>query len=128
MSTIKNLESLISVTSLRQKVIARNISNVNTEYYKREMLTFDECMADGMNSGMKKTEALHLGSPEDSVIGNMHVKVIKDKSDEYKSGINNVNIDKEMADLAENQIMFKFAARKINSYYKTMQEIIKGTK
>ncbi len=128
MSTIKNLENLISVSALRQKVIARNISNVNTEYYKREVISFDECMTEGMNGGMKKTEPLHLGNSEDSSIGNMNVKVVKDKGDEYNSGINNVNIDKEMSDLAENQIMFKFAARKINSYYRTMQDIIKGTK
>ena len=127
-NTIKNLENLISITSLRQKVIARNISNVNTEYYKREVLSFDDCMADGMNGSMKKTEVLHMGNSDNSGIGDMHVKVIKDKTEDYNSGINNVNIDKEMSDLAENQIMFKFASRKLNSYFKTMQEIIKGTR
>jgi flagellar basal-body rod protein FlgB len=56
----------------------------------------------------------------------MHVKVVKDETMSYNSGVNNVNIDKEMADMAENQIMFKFAARNISIYFKSMQDVIKG--
>ena len=45
---------------------------------------------------------------------------------EFLSGINNVDIDKEMADLAENSIMYKFAAKKLQTYFRTLQEVIKG--
>ena len=124
--TIKNLENLISLTSVRQKVIARNISNINTEYYKREEVSFDECMNEGMNTAMKSTSGLHLGGSPTGETKDINITVKKDETMTYNSGINNVNIDKEMSDMAENQIMFKFASRKINSYFKTMQEVIKG--
>ncbi len=53
-------------------------------------------------------------------------EVVKDNNPELISGVNNVNIDKEMADLAENTIMYKFAAKKLQSYFRTLQDVIKG--
>ncbi len=44
----------------------------------------------------------------------------------YRPGFYNVDIDKEMADLAENYFNFKFATNKISNYYKTIQNVIKG--
>jgi flagellar basal-body rod protein FlgB len=41
-----------------------------------------------------------------------------------ESGINNVNIEKEMSDLAENTLRFKFATKKVAEYYKTIQNVL----
>jgi hypothetical protein len=43
-----------------------------------------------------------------------------------ESGINNVNIEKEMSELAENTLRYKFASRKVGDYYRTLQKVIKG--
>ena len=47
-------------------------------------------------------------------------------TNEMYSGVNNVDIDKEMSDLAENSLSFKFASRRIGDYFKLIQEVIKG--
>lgn len=125
-NTLKTLENLIAITTLRQKVIARNIANVNTENYKREKLVFNEVMSDTLGSEIKKTNSRHLGDSFSPGLNDLNVQVVDDPDATYNSGINNVNIDQEMAELAENSIMFKFAARKISGYFKTMQSIIKG--
>ena len=126
-NTIKSLENLISLTSLRQKVIAKNIANINTEYYKREEVTFDEFLQSVMTATMKKTNEKHFGSSLSPELKDMNLSVIEDPKSDFNSGINNVNIDREMSDLAENQILFKFASQKIGNYFKSIQSVIKGT-
>ena len=125
-NTLQTLDNLMSLTSVRQKVISRNIANLNTEHYQREEVSFDEFFNAGLNNSMKATEEKHLGGSTTNKFSDMHVKVVKDETADYNSGVNNVNIDKEMSDLAENQILFKFAAKKINSYFHNLQDVIKG--
>ncbi len=109
-TNVKLLENFISYCSVKNKAISKNIANVGTEDYKREDVTFKNVF--------------------DDVNGNMYSKnnleIDVDKSGELTSGINNVDIDKEMSDLAENTIRFKFASRQLTDYFKNMQSIIKG--
>ncbi len=126
-NTLQALDNLLALTSVRQKVIARNISNLNTEHYQREEVAFDEFFNAGLSSAMKATEEKHIGGINTPKFSDMHVKIVKDETMDYNSGLNNVNIDKEMSDLAENQILFKFAAKKINGYFRSLQDVIKGS-
>ncbi len=121
-TSVKALEKLLDYTAAKQKVINKNIANVSTVGYKREELRFDEMFTQNLNAGMKVTDSKHISpsSPENGF------QVEKDSSGENISGFNNVDIDKEMADLAENQLMFKFAARKITMHFRNMQNVIKG--
>ena len=121
-STIKLLENLIDFCSLKNRVISKNIANVGTEGYKREDVEFKSLLAE-INTGLKATNKNHIkagvsvGTPYD---------IQQDKDKEPFSGINNVDIDREMSELAENTLRFKFAARKIGDYYKGIQSVIKG--
>ena len=49
-----------------------------------------------------------------------------DEQSEVIANGNSVDVNKEMADLAKNSIMFKFASKKINGYYQTLQGVIRG--
>jgi flagellar basal body rod protein FlgB len=46
---------------------------------------------------------------------------------EMASGFNDVDIDHEMAELAKNQIRFKFGARIMGEMFKGIQKAIRGT-
>jgi flagellar basal-body rod protein FlgB len=121
-SSIKLLENLINYCSLKNKIISKNIANVGTQNYKREDVEFKSMLIE-LNSSAKLTNEKHIktGPAE-----NPYYEVSKDKEDEMLSGINNVDIDKEMAELAENTLLFKFASRKIGDYYRNIQNVIKG--
>ncbi|MGE5804217.1 MAG: flagellar basal body rod protein FlgB [Ignavibacteria bacterium] len=121
-SSIKLLENLINYCSLKNKIISKNIANVGTQNYKREDVEFKSMLIE-LNSSAKVTNEKHIktGPAE-----NPYYEVSKDKEDEMLSGINNVDIDKEMAELAENTLLFKFASRKIGDYYRNIQSVIKG--
>lgn len=120
-SGIKNLEKFIDYCSVKNKVISKNIANIGTENYKRQDVNFKEVLN---NIGeMKSTNPKHLKLPE---LNQENFEISKDKSLDNTSGINNVDIDKEMSELAANSIQFRFASRKIGDYYRGLQNVIKG--
>ena len=125
MSDIKLLENLINYCSVKNNVISKNIANIGTQDYNREEVIFKDILSSEINSNLKATNGRHMSSGENSDPQNL-LEIIADKNTGMVSGINNVDIEKEMADLAENTLQFKFAARKIGNYYKNLQKVIKG--
>ena len=121
-STIRLLENLIDFCSLKNKVLSKNIANVGTEGYKRENVEFKSLLTE-INAGLKVTDKNHIKA---GVSSGTPWEIQQEKGGEMLSGINNVDIDKEMSELAENTLRFKFAARKIGDYYKGIQNVIKG--
>jgi flagellar basal-body rod protein FlgB len=126
-STIKLLENVIDFCSVKNNVISKNIANIGTEDYQREEAVFKDVFAAQLNKNLKATNPRHISGNPESLSDENGIGIVKDSSEEMASGINNVDIEKEMADLAENTIMFKFSARKIGDYYKSLQKVIKGT-
>jgi flagellar basal-body rod protein FlgB len=112
--TNKTLETLLDFTAIKQKVIGQNIANAETKNYKRKEVEFKELL----DLGMKKSSNVNQKETEFSVKLDEETQII--------SQGNNVDINKEMADLAKNTIMFKFASNKISGYYKTLQNVIRG--
>lgn len=121
-SSIKSLEKFISYCSTKNKVLSKNIANIGTENYKRQDVDFKTILFSNMGQ-MKATNPKHLKLPE---INQPEFEVSQDKSMDNVSGVNNVDIDREMSELAENSIEFRFAARKIGDYYRNLQNVIKG--
>lgn len=124
-SNIKLLESYIGHLSTKNKVISHNIANIGTEGYIRQNVKFNEVFEGELNDNIKKTNNRHiqLSSPEDLGIKN---NIFLDKSKEPNGGVNNVDIETEMAELAENAINFKFSSKKIAGHFQQLREVIKG--
>jgi len=122
---ITSLERLLSFTTQKQKIVANNIANISTEGYKRQDLKFDQVLGQfSAASQLKTTNEQHMNS--DRTAPAEGFQVVEDKSKELKSGYNNVDIDTEMAEMAENTLRYKFGAKKTGDYYKLMQSVIKG--
>ena len=124
-SNINLLENYISHLSTKNKVISQNIANIGTEGYTRQSVKFQEMLSNEMNSSIKKTDNKHMSisSPAQQGIDN---KIFLDKTKEPNGGINNVDIETEMVELAENAINFKFTAKKIAGHFQMMRDVIKG--
>jgi len=120
-TNIRVLEDFIDYCSLRNKVISKNIANIGTQNYKREDVVFKDILNENM-SILKTTDPKHFGSA--NLESENTIKV--DNSKDMVSGVNNVNIDEEMAELAKNTLQFKLASKKIGDYFKTLQGVIKG--
>ncbi|MGK9367405.1 flagellar basal body rod protein FlgB [Melioribacter sp. Ez-97] len=125
-NSIKLLENLLDYCVVKNKVIANNIANIHTENYKREDVEFKNLLEENSNSLLRTTESKHLRMINDPLERQNRFRVVIDDSSESLSGINNVNIEQEMAELAENTLRFKFASKKVGEYYKMIQKVING--
>jgi flagellar basal-body rod protein FlgB len=122
---VKLLENLINFSSQKQKILSKNIANVGTEGYQREDIEFKDVFAESLHP-LKTTNKKHISPDKTGNADTENIKVVKDTDTEMYSGVNNVNIDREMSEMAENSIRYRFSARKLGDYYKVMQNVIKG--
>lgn len=75
-----------------------------------------------------RTEGVHipLGKPGvEFVEGEVNPRAIPE-AEVFFSGETHVNIDKEMAEMAQNQIRFKFGSQMVNRYFKSLTNSITG--
>ncbi|MEH7382517.1 flagellar basal body rod protein FlgB [Bacillus sp. JJ1533] len=125
-NTINSLEKALDYSSLRQKVISNNIANVDTPNYKAQNVSFKNLLSNEMNNQLKanRTNEKHF---EFNSSNRTNGPVITTKNDTaYNHNGNNVDIDKEMALLAENQIYYNAVTERISGKFNTLKTVIKG--
>ena len=107
--TIKLLQRVLDYSVLKQKVISENIANTNTVNYKRKDVPFSEVLNQNRELQLKETEKMHISNINRDENGEPEFHVVNGKDGLNTNGKNNIDIDQEMADMAKNQIMFRFA-------------------
>ena len=119
-------ERLLKVVSSSQKVTSANIANVSTPGYQKKQINFKDemkrLMAPAKTVVPQATNARHItkGTPRDIV----KIKEIKDNDN--SSGVNNVDIEKEMMNLAEGQLMYEYGAKKLARTFGILRAAIRG--
>jgi len=114
--------------SKRQKSIADNIANVDTPGFRRSEVRFEEDLIKALDkNGVKgyRTHKMHIP------IGRLPIEELKPEyvipdDPSLASGLNNVNIDHEMAELAKNQIRYQGARQLIEGQFNTLKSAIRG--
>ncbi|MFN0150885.1 MAG: flagellar basal body rod protein FlgB [bacterium] len=128
--TLETLKRGLDAFSLRGHVIADNVANAGTEGYRAKSVAFEDDLrralgSAGSASGPAKSPGqIPLGS---SSLGTVAPRVIESSYAALPGEPNNVVIESEMANLAQNEILFDFAARQIAGSYRTMKAAIRGT-
>ena len=104
----KLMRKSLDLMSSRQSVISSNIGNLDTPGYKANDIDFQGQLREALGSkGQLKLQATnekHFG-PKSSNISSLTARPMEEE-DAAKSNGNNVDVDKEMAKLAENQIVY----------------------
>ncbi|MBI9011911.1 MAG: flagellar basal body rod protein FlgB [Clostridiales bacterium] len=121
-NTINLYNKALDASWLKNEAITNNIANANTPNYKRETVEFEEVLKRAMGNpaiSMTKTNEKHM-----PLMNNMNPVVIKDKSTSFRKDGNNVNIDTEMAYLAENQIKYETLTKQLNSNLKRLRIVM----
>lgn len=119
------LEKMLDKAALKQRVIASNVANVNTPGYKRLGVSFDEELSKAVKLGMniKHTDTRHFHASNLAETIKPEIAMVED---DFWNGVNNVNIDQEMVDLAKNQLDFNTAARLMNLRFTQLRTAIRG--
>lgn len=102
------LKKALDFQSERQLLISSNISNIDTPGYQAKDIDFKGALKAALGTGddltLRTTHKSHIGPGKDA-IQRLKAEPYRER-DAAKSNGNNVNIDKEMMKLAENQISY----------------------
>jgi len=126
-SVIPLLSKGLDVYALRQKVIANNIANVDTPGYQRREVLFEE----QLQSAIKKTIQGVQTNEKHIPVGTTDIETAQpqlfvDSSGDNVSGVNNVDIEKEIVEEVKNEIRYLYAARLLNRNFAFLRASIKG--
>jgi flagellar basal-body rod protein FlgB len=116
--------------AMRQQAITRNIANAGSENYRPEQVKFEEFLQEAQSSSPGlRTEERHIpiGIDNSNTVEGVTVGADIPKPELYMSGASHVNVDKEMSDLAENQLKFRFAAKKASGFFRDLNSAIRGS-
>ncbi|NKF06938.1 flagellar basal body rod protein FlgB [Clostridium gasigenes] len=113
----------LKASTLRGKVIANNMANINTKEYKKSYVTFEENFKNAKeNFELKQTKTGHI--KDDNELGSISIK--QDKSTSMRTDGNNVDLDLEKVNQASNTLMYNALITQANGKLNSMKNIIAG--
>ncbi|WP_127531880.1 flagellar basal body rod protein FlgB [Paenibacillus kobensis] len=126
----QRLETGVQSAEMRQRVISNNVANVDTPYYKRSEVLFEDLLSEAMGSNGEtisgiRTNARHIPIGQ-STASIPAPKVVSDETSSMNNNGNNVDIDREMSLLAKNQLVYNLYIQQINHDVKMMRTAIEG--
>jgi len=123
--TIQNLENALGRADIKQKVLTDNIANIDTPNYKAKKVSFRNLLdQETSNLEAVKTDYRHVdftGSGDD-------YSIVSSSDTSYQQNGNNVDIDKEMTDLAENQINYQALVERMSGKFNSLKTVLTGGK
>ncbi|SYZ73600.1 Flagellar basal body rod protein FlgB [Candidatus Zixiibacteriota bacterium] len=125
-SGIPLMQKFLDMASVRHKLISSNIANISTPGYESKDINFEgelkKAVDDRRHIQGVVTNPAHipLGQNRDS---GPEIKVNHAKEG---NGINNVDADKEMANLATNQIYYSIGATLLQKKFEGLRTAIKS--
>ncbi|MFD0698391.1 flagellar basal body rod protein FlgB [Paenibacillus sp. GCM10027628] len=123
------MERTLDASSLRQKVIANNVANVDTPYFKRSDVMFEELLQGQMSSSTPSIEGYRTDRRHFYIGKSPNVTPPEIKTDEttaINNNMNNVDMDYEMSLMAKNQLKYNTLIQQMNSEFKKMHTVLGG--
>ncbi|MDD3051253.1 MAG: flagellar basal body rod protein FlgB [Candidatus Cloacimonetes bacterium] len=123
-----DLELSLDAYSARQKAITNNIANANTPGYKAQKVSFEDEYRKHLDETELRGDLTHKKHFE---IGYRDLQKISPRNELRESrqndtGINNVDIDFEMAELAKNSLRYEMSTTLISKRFQAISTSIKG--
>jgi flagellar basal-body rod protein FlgB len=126
--TMRTLETALDVASARHQVISNNVAHVNTPGFKAADVDFVSSLEQAMEGrgGLagRATRAGHLPIPGPASIGPPLVAQRVDEGVSMRVDGNSVDIDLEMAKMAENATMYNTFAQLVWSKFSILKYVI----
>ncbi|MGB9771286.1 MAG: flagellar basal body rod protein FlgB [Candidatus Kapaibacteriota bacterium] len=122
------MHKALDAYSMRLTAIAENIANVNTVGYSPKRVKFEELFEKNISQMQifGETKTYNTSQQSNKIIEPVVEIENVPEYEKFFSGQSNVNIDKEMAELAETQIRFRFVSRLLKRYFASLNSAITG--
>lgn len=115
--------------ALRQRVTAQNIANEDTPHYRPQRVKFEELFQNEqvtLNGETTDSRHIPMGITNENDVKAETAQASLPTPEVYFSGQSHVDIDKEMSDLAQNQIRFRFTTQMVKKYFTDLSQSIRG--
>jgi flagellar basal-body rod protein FlgB len=122
--TVDILSHSLGFRTANHNIISSNLANIDTPGYQPKSLTFSQSLRDEvLKTGvpMTRTDRKHLPtSPADGGIPyTVHIE-------SPISGPNELNIDKAMTDMSENNLLYEASVRLLAKKFEALKTVITG--
>ncbi len=113
------LEKMLDVSSIKHKVIANNIANVNTPGYKKMEVSF----ADQLEKAVNESSVNKFDTLQPKIVISK-----EDTSDTVRNDGNNVDMDKEVSSLVKNTLSYSIYTQLLAKKYEGIKSAIEGSR
>lgn len=113
------LEKMLDVSSVKHKVIANNIANVNTPGYKKLGVSF----ADQLEKVLKESSTNKFDTLQPKIVISK-----EDTSETIRNDGNNVDMDKEVSSLVKNTLTYNIYTQLLAKKYEGIKAAIEGSR
>ncbi|MFC9596840.1 flagellar basal body rod protein FlgB [Peribacillus butanolivorans] len=126
-NTFQSLENALNYSNTKQKVISQNIANSDTPNYKAKDVSKRQSFQAELESSIQsyRTDERHLSFKSE---GGESSSIVTQRNVQYNNNGNSVDIDKEMTDLAANQIYYNAVSDRLSGKFKSLETVIRGGK
>jgi len=125
--TFQSLENALNYSSTKQKVISQNIANSDTPNYKAKDVSKTQTFQAELDSAIQsyRTDERHLNFKS---VGRGSSSIVTQQNVQYNNNGNSVDVDKEMSDLAANQIYYNAISDRLSGKFQSLETVIRGGK
>ena len=120
---MRTMEKFLDLSVQRHALISSNVANVDTPGYKTIDLSFEQELRDATASAgsrLETTNNLHLAIGTET-----HTASVKEVEGlTVRNDLNNVNVDREMAQVSTNALKFSMVAQLIAGKFRTLKNAI----
>jgi flagellar basal-body rod protein FlgB len=124
---LDGLKKALVVYSERHRVVSENVANVETAGYRAREYKFEELLSTASGPGRlagARTDPHHLpvGRREAELTDGQ----VAEQESDVDNGVNNVDVDREMAELATTDLSYRLATRVLSMKYRILREAVSG--
>ena len=133
LSSIELLEKGLDVVSLRRKVLANNIANVDVPNFKKSDLSFEADLKRNFELQKKSEEEISL-----NISHPLHIKkhtyhtpnaiepqIHTDYNSIMRNDGNNVDMEEEVNKLVKNQLQYSLFVDRLNSHFRNYNNLLR---
>jgi flagellar basal-body rod protein FlgB len=125
-NALDRMKNFLDITMEKQQAISSNLANVDTPGYRSVEVDFSEALKQQLdgNGALKVNKSRHI-SPAPALHREPLIREAHTGS--LGNDLNNVNLDREMTQLAQNVLRFSAVAQFIQSRIKGLESSIRGS-
>jgi flagellar basal-body rod protein FlgB len=125
--TLQALASSLKFREMRQEIISSNVANANTPGYKAKRVDFEAALARALDTDEQQTlksengEHFNVGG---GGFNNLEPEIYEDPNGIVSEDGNTVDVEDEMAKMAENKILYDATIQLLNKKLGMMKYVI----